>query len=330
MPPRSRNPLTMPAGRVLGVILIALGVTALFNSAAMVRAGESMQPGTTRDIVLSVARPLDDVSGAIGLHLPREGFDAVFGQESKTAEGTELEHGSNAILRVNRRKRRQQGFTQPTATDPVDVFVTGDSQSQFLGELLTDQLPSDLFDVEVVARNATGLTNPEFFNWEINAQQEIAARDPDAVVMVMGGNDGFNVLADGQLYGPKEPQWQTEYARRAAVVMRELSSNGKRPVYWVPSPTARDPDYNEIYESQNRAIEQAAVAVPGARYVDIYSTINKGAYSDTLKINGRRVLARQSDGVHFSRDGAVVPTRLIVRAMAQDYRVLREDADATP
>ena len=54
----------------------------------------------------------------------------------------------------------------------------------------------------MVARNATGLTRPEFFNWEVNAQQEIAARKPDAVVMLMGGNDGFNVLVDGQLYGP--------------------------------------------------------------------------------------------------------------------------------
>ena len=316
----------MPAGSVLGVILIALGIAALFNSEAIVRAGESMQPGHTRDAVLSVGRPLDDVAGAIGLHLPREGLDLAFGQESKTAKGTELEQGSSAILRANRRKRRAQGFAQPTQQDEVNVFVTGDSQAQFVGEILTDLLPSDLFDVSVVARNATGLTNPEFFNWEINAQQEIAARNPDAVVMVMGGNDGFNVLHEGTLYGPDDPNWQLEYARRAAVVMRELSSNGKRPVYWVPPPTARDPKFNEIYATQNKAVEQAAAAVDGARYVDIYDTINHGRYSDELKIDGRRVLARQSDGVHFSREGAVVPARLILRAMAKDYRVLRADA----
>jgi uncharacterized protein len=316
----------MPAGSVLGVILIALGIAALFNSEAIVRAGESMQPGHTRDVVLSVARPLDDVAGAIGLHLPRKGLDLAFGQESKTAKGTELEQGSTAILRANRRKRRAQGFAQPTQQDEVNVLVTGDSQAQFVGEILTDLLPSDLFDVSVVARNATGLTNPEFFNWEINAQQEIAARNPDAVVMVMGGNDGFNVLHEGSLYGPDDPNWQLEYARRAAVVMRELSSNGKRPVYWVPPPTARDPKFNEIYATQNKAIEQAAAAVDGARYVDIYDTINHGRYSDELKIDGRRVLARQSDGVHFSREGAVVPARLILRTMAKDYRVLRADA----
>jgi uncharacterized protein len=329
MEPHAHQSLTMPAGRVLGVILIALAVAALFNSEAIVRAGESMQKGHTRDIVLSVGRPLDDVAGAIGLHLPRKGLDLAFGQESKTAEGTELEQGSNAILRA-RRERQRQGFAQPTQQDEVDVLVTGDSQAQFVGETLTDLLPSDLFDVSVVARNATGLTNPEFFNWEINARQEVAARAPDAVVMVMGGNDGFNVLSQGQVYGPDEPQWQLEYARRAAVVMRELGSDGKRPVYWVPSPTARDPEFNEIYETQNRAVEQAALAVPGARYVDIYSTINRGRYSDELKIDGRRVLARQADGVHFSREGAIVPARLILRAMAKDYRALRRDEDATP
>jgi uncharacterized protein len=321
----------MPAGRVLGVVLIALLVAVLFNSEAIVRAGESMQGGTTRDVVLSVARPLDDVAGAVGLHLPRQGFDKAFGQEPKTAEGTELESGSTAILRPNQRKTAEQSFVQPTPTSPVDVFVTGDSQALFIGELLTDELPDELFNVEVSPRNSTGLTNPEFFNWEINAQQEIDARRPDAVVMVMGGNDGFNVIGeDGQLYGPQDPEWQTEYARRAAVVMRELGSNGKRPVYWLPPPTARDPGFDAIYQSQNRAVEQAAAAVPGARYVDIYNTINNGRYSDELKIDGRRVLARQADGVHFSREGAIVPTRILLEAMAEDYRVLREDGDAPP
>ena len=327
-PPRHRH-LTMAAGRVLGVILIALVIATLFNSEAMVRAGESMRQGPTRDIVLSVARPIDDVAGAIGFHLPRKGLDLAFGQEDKTGEGTELERGSTAILHPNRRKSRQQSFVQPTAKRPLDVFVTGDSQALFIGQILTDLLPDDLFDVDVAERNATGLTNPEFFNWEINARQEIAARKPDAVVMVIGGNDGFNMLVNGQLYGPQDPQWEVEYARRAAVVMRELGSKGRRPVYWVAPPTARDPKYNAIYATQNRAIARAAAAVPGARYVNIYDTINGGRYSDDLTIDGRRVLARQPDGVHFTREGAVVPVRRILRAMARDYRVLRGE-DAAP
>ena len=81
-----------------------------------------------------------------------------------------------------------------------------------------------------------------------------------------------------------------------AVVSSVLSGDGARPVYWVPPPTARDPHFNEIYATQNRAVEQAELAVPGLRYVDVYTTLNKGKYSDSLRIDGRRVLARQADG----------------------------------
>src|SRR5829696_8063132 len=104
MDPRRNRDLLMPAGRVLGVIVIALTFAALFNSEAIVRAGEGMKPGATRDVVLSVGRPLDDVAGAVGLHLPRQGLDLAFGQEDKTAENTELERGSTSILRPNRRR----------------------------------------------------------------------------------------------------------------------------------------------------------------------------------------------------------------------------------
>jgi uncharacterized protein len=314
----------MPAGRVLGVLVIALAVAALFNSEALVRAGEGMQPGTTRDIVLSVGRPIDDVAGAIGLHLPRKGLDLAFGQEDKTASGTELEEGSTAILRRNRRKAERQSFAQPTPERPLQVLVTGDSQAEFLGQRLVDQSRPGLLEIETAARNGTGLTNPAFFNWEINAEQEVAARDPDAVVMALGGNDGFNVQTrDGSLYGPGDPGWETEYARRVAVVSSVLSGNGKRPVYWVPPPTARDPEFNRIFASQNRAVKRATDAVPTLRYVDVYSTLNNGRYSDDLEIDGRRVLARQPDGVHFTREGAVAPVRLILNSMAEDFPALR-------
>lgn len=327
--------LTMPAGRVLGVVLIALAIGALFNSEAIVRAGEGMQAGTTRDVVLSVGRPLDAVAGAIGLHLPRRAFDMAFGQESKTAADTELESGSADILRprAERREARERAaapqWRQPTPARPLELLVTGDSEADLLGLRLNDLDGEGLLDIDTVARNGTALTNPGFFNWEVNAEQEIASREPDAVVMAIGANDGFNVEVDGQLHPPGTPEWETEFARRVAVVMRTLTADGERPVYWVPPPTARDETFDEIYESQNRAAEIAARSVEGARYVDIYSTINDGEYSDEVTIDGRRVLGRQSDGIHFNREGALLPARMVLEAMAEDYPALSEDVEAS-
>ena len=59
--------------------------------------------------------------------------------------------------------------------------------------------------------------------------------------------------------------------------------------------------------------------MPDLRYVDVYSTLNDGKYSDSLRIDGRRVLARQPDGVHFTRDGAIAPARLVLEQMAKDF-----------
>ncbi len=317
----------MPAGRVLAVLLIALGIATIFNSEAIVRAGEGMKPGTTRDIVLSVGRPIDDVAGFVGLHLPREGLDVAFGQEDKTASGTELETGSTAIL--ERRKNAAEAelsFRQPQPGQPIEVLVTGDSEAQFLGERITDQAPSGLLEVETVPQNSTSLTNPGFFNWELNAAQEVAARDPDAVVMAIGGNDGFNVEVDGQLYGPGTPEWQTEFARRVAVVPRRSGATESARCTGCRHPPHRDSEQNGIYASQNRAVEEAEAAVAGLRYVDVFSTLGGGKYSDDLKIDGRRVLARQPDGIHFSRDGAIAPARLVLEEMAEDYPAL-EDKD---
>jgi hypothetical protein len=70
-------------------------------------------------------------------------------------------------------------------------------------------------------------------------------------------------------------------------------------------------------------VARAAEAVPGARYVDIFNTVDGGRFKAISKIDGKRVISRQSDGVHFTRDGAVVPARLILESMAQDYPALR-------
>ena len=112
--------------------------------------------------------------------------------------------------------------------------------------------------------------------------------------------------------------------------MKTLSGGGERPVYWVPPPTARDQQYNEIYRSQNRAVERAAESVEGARYVDVFSTINGGKYSDQVEIDGREVLGRQSDGIHFNREGAEVPAGLVLAAMAEDYPALKGAAPEPP
>ena len=142
----------------------------------------------------------------MGLHLPREGLDLAFGQEPKTAVGHGAREAAHWPSSAGGREPRAPSTASPPRTTHSAVLVTGDSQAEFVGQRMLDVAPDGLLRVDVVARNGTGLTRPEFFNWEVNAKQEIADRRPDAVVMVMGGNDGFNVTVDGQRVRPVHPR----------------------------------------------------------------------------------------------------------------------------
>ena len=269
----------MPAGKVLGVVVVALLVALLFNTEALVRAGEGMKQGPERDIVLTIGRPLDDVAGFVGLHLPRQGLDRAFGQESKTARRHRARAG---LARDPARERRQRPAGAQTsfscAADrgaAARLLVTGDSRPASSASSSRPSCPTTASTWRSSRANGTGLTNPGFFNWEVNAKQEIAARSPDAVVVALGGNDGFNLtVRDGP--PARHPGWQQEFARRAAVVIAALS-DGKRPVYWVPPPSARDPVFDRIYRSQNGAVKRAAAAVRGGRFVDDYSRSTRAA-----------------------------------------------------
>ncbi|MFZ0322913.1 MAG: hypothetical protein WAN48_02150, partial [Actinomycetes bacterium] len=64
-------------------------------------------------------------------------------------------------------------------------------------------------------------------------------------------------------------------------------------------------------------------ATPGARYVDLYrGTSVDGRFSQYLQVDGRRVDARQSDGIHFTLDGAVVPAQLALDLVEREYGAL--------
>ena len=180
-----------------------------------------------------------------------------------------------------------------------------------------------------MARNGTGLTNPAFFNWEINAQQEVAARDPDAVVMAIGDNDGFNVQTRRRLaVRPRRPRLgdRVRPARRRRQPV--LSGDGKRPVYWVaPRP---------------RAIPTSTGSSPArtARRSEPHGRSHAALRGRVLHAE-RRALQRQPEGrrparprrdsptdpLHARR--AVAPRRLILAAMAEDYPACGADEART-
>ena len=343
----------VPAGQVVGAVLVAVVAAAFLNSAAMVRAGEGMDDGVTRTLVLAAARPIDAAASTVGLDLPRRGLDAVFGQDAWVAEDTALTDGSDDVLDLpvaptpaasgagdgpgkgDKSAAEEPELLYPqdvggvsslsraTASDPVKILVTGDSLASYIGVQMANEVDSR-GNVAVKTFNGTGLTRPDYFNWQVAAENLSADRHPDAVVVVMGGNDGWNMSHDGSSLTWGSPEWIQEYARRVAVVSRAFLAGGADRVYWSGPPTARDAKWNGIFRDINAAVTRATRATPGARFVDLFEgTSNDGRYTETLIVDGKRVSARQSDGIHFSLEGAARPASLLIESIEREYGVVR-------
>jgi len=318
---------TQPAAAALLVIVVAITVTLIFNSAGVLHMALGMSPGPVRSVAVGVLRPINTVTGALWLDEPKKALDQLFGHELDATGGAGLENGNDSILTTGAGVGQtavpmEPAIVSPTQVDPLRVLVLGDSLSRFVGQRLDQRSQiKDLVRVRQLYRNGTGVTSPDFFNWQAAATAEAKRTRAQAVVMVVGVSDSMGMTHNGQSVPADSSSWQTEYARRVAVIMKSLTDAGVQRVYWSGPPTARDDRWNETFGRINAAVTRAATAVPGARFVDLYHGQNGSSnYSKVAIVDGSTIRARQADGVNYTFAGSLPPAQLIEAAIQGDYR----------
>jgi hypothetical protein len=352
----------VPAGHAILVIVITLALDMLFNSHAMVHAGEGMKPGTTRDLVLGVAKPLDSFTHALYLDRPRKALGELFGNKPAPTGPSELSqlptkaddrplgsaaaapttHASTPTATTHTAAPHASApaaasahpvvppahttkLRVPTAAAPLKLLIAGDSMTEFMGPALINQADARGKTAgNTVTKYGTGLVRPDFFDWSLYAQQLVAQQNPEAIVFMIGGNDGQGItLANGTVLPDGTDAWAKEYRRRVEVVMRIFADNGKRRVYWVPMPVPRNAKLAVDYHLMDLAVADAAAVVPGVTDVNIVNRLsNNGQYADYLPgLNGQTILARTTDGIHFSQSGASLVASLILTAMNKDWHL---------
>lgn len=214
---------------------------------------------------------------------------------------------------------------QPTTADPLRLLVTGDSLTGYLGpELVNEAAAIGPVQGFVDTHNGTGLTSPSFVDWSVVAAQQVAQDHPDAIVVLIGGNDFQNMtLPDGKFFLAGSAAWTQEYARRAAICMRIWAQGGKARVYWLAMPPARNPQWAHDDAQINIALQQAAAQVAGTEYLDILGPItNHGQYADFVKnAAGQPILIREQDGVHLNIAGSTIVAHEVLPVIKREWRL---------
>jgi lysophospholipase L1-like esterase len=206
-------------------------------------------------------------------------------------------------------------ITHPSAANPLRVLILGDS----LGIDLGGPLQNDLANTGVVqatldARESTGLTRPDYFNWPAELQSDLASAKPQIVVIMIGANDPQDFP------GPPDvpytsPQWNVIYADRVANFMKQAESGGAT-VIWVGMPPMQNTELSaKMSDIDAVDQQQAAKLAPPVDFISSWTLLGtaQGTYTPFITNGaGQVVNVRTPDGIHLTPAGGEVLSQTVL------------------
>jgi uncharacterized protein len=207
------------------------------------------------------------------------------------------------------------GITNPTAAHPLRVLILGDSLGIDMGGPLQNDLANTgVAQATLDARESTGLTRPDYFNWPAELQTDLGTARPQVVVIMIGANDPQDFP------GPPDvpyssPQWNVIYAGRVAAFMH-LAQSGGATVLWVGMPPMQRPQLSSEMADIN-AIDQrqAALSAPPVHFISSWTLLGtpQGAYAPFITNgSGQVVNVRTPDGIHLTPAGGEVLSQAVL------------------
>jgi uncharacterized protein len=330
---------TAPAGHVLLAGILFLGLATFLNAAALLKTAERQPAGTVRTLAVGIMDPLADMSGVLLLDRPRQALDRALGRASAAApaEDDGLASPPATILHPEGGESTTTTGSTPdtttstlpagdlravTAENPLTLWIIGDSFVELFGPALqNDAADTGVVESEVDFRFISGLTRPDYFDWPAHIAARLPEVQPDAVVVMFGGNDGQPMYLGSGTLETETPEWFEVYHERVGEAM-DLLLTGATRVYWVGLPIMADDQFTQRAIGFNEVYREEAAQRPGVVYVDIFELFSdeNGDYSAYLySPSGDLLDMRMPDGAHFSWNGAYRLSSFVLSAIADEW-----------
>ena len=311
-------------------VLLAGLLLALFEGPSIRRAGEEMNPGAQRTLVLAVGKPFGWLGDRLGLAGISHDATSWLSPDQNLGDA-----GGFANVATGPGTGKVPPVT-PDAFDPLalggkplphrplhTVLVTGDSMSTPLDTEIARRL-AGRSGVKVIREPhlGTGISKSLLVDWGKLSAQQVATEKPDAIVVFIGANEGFPMPGPGgKNVNCCGVDYATVYANRVRRMMDTYRQKGAARVYWLTLPTPREKARQDIARTVNAAIQVAAE--PFRSQVRVFDTVpiftpgNK--YRDAMTVNGSKTIVRQADGIHLNETGAKLAAGDVLQLLSRDF-----------
>ncbi|MDX6625196.1 MAG: uncharacterized protein QOE56_185 [Solirubrobacterales bacterium] len=313
---------------ILATALIAF-LLLVFSGGSVRRAGEELNPGIGRDVVLAVGKPAGWVADQLPFSQVGHTLTGWLSPDTKLVGAGFAAAGSNG----------GQGAGGPSAVTPDwfegaalgepepkrklgTLLVTGDSLSTPLDQELGQRLAPDGVNVVRDPHLATGISRDDIVDWAKLSATQVAADHPDAIVIFIGANEGLPMPGPGgEDVGCCGPEWAAIWANRARQLMDNYRQGGAAKVYWLTVPAARDPDRRPIVDAVDAAVYAAAAPWRSqVRVLDMGAIFTPGdRFRNAMEVDGSETIVREPDGIHLNRAGSAIAADAVEAALNRDF-----------
>jgi hypothetical protein len=327
---------TMPAGKVLVVILVGLLAWAVLAAPRLKRDSEAQPLGTRRTISLWVLTPVAAISNLSQLTRATDGVATALGRGPGQGPGGEqplepIEDLPSVSIpptptQTGPPPAVTEPIRQPTSKDKLRVVIVGDSLGQGVGTYIQREFQPGLTVVSNQAVASTGLARPDYFNWPAKLEQIMKVFRPDLVIVLIGENDNQGLVRPDKsveaMTGTTD--WPRGYRKRVKA-FSDIAVEAGAHVIWLGLPIVENKDRWEIEQRMNDIYADVTEDQPNTAFIDLWDMFSDGDgnYTAYLRSDGQVTLVRASDGIHFTPDGY----EMIAQAVAQ---TAIDDFDLTP
>ncbi|ETD27876.1 DUF459 domain-containing protein [Helicobacter canis] len=197
--------------------------------------------------------------------------------------------------------------------EPESTFLfIGDSLMQGVGMTLGRELKKRGFSVIDIAKQSTGLTYVDFFDWGKTLKDAFTKNPHIKVVVIMvGANDPYNM--------PKikyaSPEWVEVYSARIREILETANAHNAI-VVWYEAPIVKKPSLNAKLVFLNTLYAREVASFKAVFLPSNAALAPEGVYTAYGKTQaGKSVKLRANDGIHFSGDGSRVLGGLLLERL---------------
>jgi len=318
----TKNKFT-PKVTVLLFILIVL-ISVFFNSKKILNWGVrdgARQNNVFQNAVLSYAGTSEKLKSSSVLEV------ITLEEENLSSQEKNLP----AVVQVSQEQIPKTAPTDPVAELPqktkYKTLIVGDSFVYVgggVGEILEKALLK-YKNLEILRSGAvsSGLSRPDYFDWQSKAVSLKESFHPDIVIVMIGTNDAQSITdTSGKvLFYYKHPEWNNAYASRVREFIDHFQESR---IFWIGLPVMKEPNYSSRILNLDSIYQNVAENFLNMSFISTWNLLSdsNGQYSGYLPDeNGKMINARQKDGIHLTTFGGNIVSKEVIKQLGATIKL---------